>query len=269
MLGFGHTIPKLRQNYKEPSEPSFFDQFGTPAAAYSLRDLSGTNSAVIEVRRSSDNAAQDFTASEITDGSLATWVGVGNDGFVRTFYDQAGANDATQTTSASQPKIVDVGAVVLENGLPAIQFDGVDDDLQNLTFTALQPYSIFGTYKNLSSQSVLFRGVIPLVFAGRYANNNNSIYGGAYLGNASFNITTHQLITGIYNGASSFVKVNDLTGVSGDAGTRNISGISIGSAANFANYLSGTIQELIFFNSDQTGNRTSIETNINDHYSIY
>jgi len=34
-------------------------------------------------------------------------------------------------------------------------------------------------------------------------------------------------------------------------------------------YFNGYIQEIILYASDQTANRTGIETNINDYYSIY
>jgi hypothetical protein len=34
-------------------------------------------------------------------------------------------------------------------------------------------------------------------------------------------------------------------------------------------YFDGKIQELILYNSNQSSNRASIETNINNHYSIY
>lgn len=68
MLGFGHTIPKLRQNYKEPS---FFDTFGTPQAAYSLRNVSSsTQSNKIRVQRSLDSTSRYFKAEEINDYSF-------------------------------------------------------------------------------------------------------------------------------------------------------------------------------------------------------
>ena len=45
------------------------------AAAYSLRNLSDSyTGSVVEVRRSSDNAVQSFTAAEVADGTLVTWV---------------------------------------------------------------------------------------------------------------------------------------------------------------------------------------------------
>jgi len=47
----------------------------TAAAAYSLRNLSTSYSgSVVRVRRSSDNAEADFTATEILDGTLTDWV---------------------------------------------------------------------------------------------------------------------------------------------------------------------------------------------------
>ena len=110
------------------SAASFFlDTYTNAAAAYSLQKLKSTTTNVIKARRSSDDAELDFTAAEITDGTLTTWTGAG-DGFVQTIYDQSGeGNNATQTTANSQPKIVSSGAVILENGKPAMTFDGSSD----------------------------------------------------------------------------------------------------------------------------------------------
>jgi hypothetical protein len=39
----------------------------------------------------------------------------------KVWYDQSGnSNDATQTTTANQPQIVSSGAVIVENGKPAV-----------------------------------------------------------------------------------------------------------------------------------------------------
>jgi hypothetical protein len=98
------------------------------AAAYSLRSLSNSYAGpVVTVRRSSDDAEQDFTAAEVADGTLAAFCGAG-DGFVKTWFDQSGnARNASQATTTAQPQIVDNGVVVTEEGKPALQFDGVDD----------------------------------------------------------------------------------------------------------------------------------------------
>ena len=85
----------------EPSEISktFWDttpmsnlwgQHGNPRVAYSLRDLTGENPTTIKVRRDSDDAEEDFKVSELYDGTLESWVGSGNNGFIKTWYDQVG-----------------------------------------------------------------------------------------------------------------------------------------------------------------------------------
>jgi hypothetical protein len=48
-------------------------------------------------------------------------------------------------------------------------------------------------------------------------------------------------------------------------------------SVNFGNFsfsvtafgFTGKLQEMIFFNTDQSANRTGIENNINDHFDIY
>lgn len=111
--------------------PGLLDLVPGAAAAYSLRSLSNSYAGpVVTVRRSSDDAEEDFTAAEVADGTLAAFCGAG-DGFVKTWLDQSGnARNATQTTAGYQPKVVDSGVVVLEEGKPAIQFDGTDDRLE-------------------------------------------------------------------------------------------------------------------------------------------
>ena len=108
------------------------DEYTGAAAGYSLRRLSVNTTNVVRVRRSSDNAEDDFTADEITDGTLLAWVGntASDNGFVTTWYDQSGnSNDATQGTAASQPKIVSAGSLITSNGYTVIEYDGTDDNL--------------------------------------------------------------------------------------------------------------------------------------------
>ena len=100
-------------------------RFGGSVGAYSLRDI-GDGGYVVEVRRDSDDALKSFTAGEVTNGVLASWVGGSNNGYVRTWYDQSG-NDViknlTQTETSKQPAIVASGAVLVDSsGLPAMSF---------------------------------------------------------------------------------------------------------------------------------------------------
>ena len=53
---------------------ALLETFTGSAAAYSLRSLSASTTNVVKVRRSSDDTEQDFTAADITDGTLLTFV---------------------------------------------------------------------------------------------------------------------------------------------------------------------------------------------------
>ena len=258
------------------TQKGLLDTFPGAAAAYSLRNLQGTsgkNSAIVRVRRSSDNTESDFTATEVSDGTLAAWVGAGNDGFVRTWYDQSGnGNGAAQTTTSLQPKIVNAGAVLLNSGKPTINFS--NDYLQTLSFSSAvaQPSTI----------SILLEhpaGLVTYVFYdGIDAANRQSLSTGAYqyttfasqnLRNTSIS-DPRKLITSIYNGASSSQYIDSINTINGDSGTDSLNGLTIGSVYNGS--LSAPafdIQELILYPSDQSTNRVGIEANINAHYSIY
>jgi hypothetical protein len=97
------------------------------AFSVSRRLLSAYAGSLFRVRRSSDNAEQDIgTINGLLDqGALLTFVGAG-DGFIRTIYDQSGNSyDAGNSTAASQPIIVQSGALVDDiNGYPCLYFDG-------------------------------------------------------------------------------------------------------------------------------------------------
>ena len=131
-MGLILSLNNSIQSFNRAGFVGLLDQYTGAAAGYSLRKLSVNTTNVIRVRRSSDNAEADFTADEITDGTLLAWVGItaSDNGFVTTWYDQSGnGNDATQGTAASQPKIVNAGSLITSNGYTVIEYDGTDDNL--------------------------------------------------------------------------------------------------------------------------------------------
>jgi hypothetical protein len=77
-----------------------------------------------------------------------------------------------------------------------------------------------------------------------------------------------------------FLNYNDSEGYLYQNGTNVATELNFQSAGNSSNTSSslvefgsnafdGTIREIIVYTSDQSANRTAIETNINDHYNIY
>ena len=74
------------------------------AAAYSLRSLTGGDPRVVRVRRDTDNAEQDFTASGVSSGALVDFATSGNGVFANTGYESftnASASGFTASNTGS------------------------------------------------------------------------------------------------------------------------------------------------------------------------
>jgi len=213
----------------------------------------GTNRTGIE-----NNIGRYYNIDGFTDGRVATW------------YDQANANHATQSTPDQQPLIVSDGALVLENSKPAIQFDGVNDLFETVsdwstgdstTFHVVTVndttgyQTLLGSYYNTintQEEQVIYDGL------GWRESTNSVSLGQNLLEYTYFNSATE---IKFFNNGSSNGSVTML-------GTQQIDNI-IGSFNDNGNYLfTGKYQELIHYNSDQSANRQDIGKNIADYYEI-
>jgi hypothetical protein len=278
-----------------PTTQLLLDEYPNAAAAYSLRELSTAfvGQPIVRVRRSSDNVEQDFTATEITDGTLTTFTGA-NDGFVTTWYDQSGnAKNAIQNTTTLQPEIVSSGVLYLLNGKPCIfskendRFiaSGTVSDWKFLNFgtssiftvdkpnIGVQNYHLFGT----SSGAYVGRRGVNLRMGSSYSASD----GTNIIAESNISISYSQQLLSIILDTSNaegnrlnfyrdgLILGND-TGIGTPLDVNPESNLTMFYRANAPSqgYL-GLVSELIFYNLDQTLNRTEIETNINDHYNIY
>jgi hypothetical protein len=280
-------IIKAHPNYVPfASANLLLDDYSNAAAAYSLRKLDKDYTGnAIRVRRSNDNTEQNigFTASgDLDTASLKTFVGA-NSGFVTTWYDQSGnARNATQTTAANQPRVVNAGTVERQGSRPTVSFDGSNDNFDITNFAVNITYSIYYIHKrpSTSTRAVYLSGNVTPAGAALFAHwSDNNIYI-QYLrsGNGFYktvtggnNTTTFNLLEGYTTGSSQSVYLNNSSlSLSSEltflAGTINWNAIGKYSNANFA---SGTSSEIILYHSDQSSNRSGINTNINTYYSIY
>ena len=292
MLGFGLGLNKWRR--VGGGYVGLLDLFPNAAAAYSLRKLRAAYSgAAVRVRESGGNTEADIgftSAGELDTAALLAHCGA-NDGFVTAWYDQSLSNNATQTTAASQPKIVNAGSLVTENGKVGLDFDGVDDYL-TLGGTndagMLGDISVFSVNKNLGTST-------SVVISTGLTNSSSaslmqwSLTGGTsnqYIGTTSDGTTRiNENVTATNYGSQVLVSI-----INDESGNLQLFADGVGSTGqtavapmNDANYalqvgrdtfrasynFSGTQQELILYASDQSSNRTGIETNINNFYSIY
>ena len=313
-----------------------------PTAGYSLRNLGLSYSgAVVRVRKDiTGNPEQDFTAGQITNGTLSDFLEtLGTDahsqsvstqfedlsdvslicdcnsggtdeldafdalyenGFVSKWYDQFGSNDATQTTATDQPKIWDsVTGLVTENGKPALDFDGVDD------FFIIPDFSHSTTLLCTTIVQNPDSIVSEFMFAHYRTDNNQRSFAVRFFGNSygyatssngtaftilnSNEITSSQTVyfsqydgsqTGL-NRVKGYVNGSQITYSEDGISTESLPSSVHSSTADFtigaflsaastgsSNY-DGNMQELIFYDTDQSANRTAIEDNINNYYDIY
>lgn len=263
------------------------DTYGGATAAYSLRGLStsyvtGGTPYACQVRNSSNVSANiGFVYNPLTGdydldtASLLTHCG-GGDGFVTTWYDQSGnGNDATQGTALNQPQIVSSGSVILENAKPALQFDGSNDffNLTSSISTNVNYMSFQVLNRNsTSSNSITMAGINIGASYLAWNFNDNNVYLRNSIGyiTTSLNSINQTLFTSLNIHSGNMTIYQDGTSLISASptpipGTGSMDAIGRRSS----DYGIGTTQELIFYNSDQSSNRTGIETNINNFYSIY
>lgn len=258
-------------------------EYGGAAAAYSLRALNGNGDSVVRVRRASDNSEQDFTAAEVSNGTLESFCGVGN-GFIETWYDQSGnGNDATQGVATKQPKIVSGGSVILDaQGNPCIKFDGVDDALdcgarvvelsQNSATVFAVSQQDGGIGDNLGYICSEGDSVSPY--------SSNFILGGPSGGEVLWvnatdfgtNGAGFKLESFLWNQTNFQAYVNGAT--SGAAGSATVntetSNTFIGSSGDaIAGHTQRKITAIISYKSNQSANIAGIHSAINDLYGIY
>jgi len=238
-----------------------------PAAAYSLRALGGGDPMVARVRRSSDDAEKDFTASDISGGILVNWVGSGNDGFVTSWYDQSGNdNHATQGTAGSQPKIVDGGTLVSDG----IEFDGVDDFIYLSSSIALSNGTLFSTHNFELSKGAF--GILSSVngdYFGLFQSGTgiSEVYRNFSVGSEYINGTLTPFTSRIvaHTALTGSKKIATFTGL---GSVESVTELGRTNASNTW-AVKGSISEIIIYDSDQSSNREAIETNINNYYDIY
>jgi hypothetical protein len=245
------------------------DDYPGAAAAYSMRLLDSTyTGSAIRVRRASDNAEQDigFDDNELDTSALATFC-AGTDGFVKTWYSQTGSNDATQTSTGSQPKIYDSSTgVVTENSKPAVEFISAS----STDLTSGGSLTI-GTIFTVTKASTSARSTIVGGAANAFLRTDNTVIDLAAVSSLELSGQTsgsYNLIYGLYDGANSELANRGGTVATGNAGNGFYFDFYIGSKLN-SNFHSGTMQEIVIYSSDKSADRSDIETNINDFYSIY
>jgi hypothetical protein len=238
-----------------------------------------------------------------------TGTGALDNGFITTWYDQSGnARNTTQTTALSQPQIVSSGSLILDNGKPCISWT-TNSTMVNSSFipSSSSGFSAFNVYSsNLAAAPdtnsmflYSFGNSVNLRIFGK--SSSTGVLSGEYIAfirnlGTNFPADTGRLGSSNYRrNANTQVLESEFYLSSGFTFYQNNSSQNMNLTANgatttvnwspavynltggliFNNFPGGTnqtnckMQEIIFYDNSQSSNRTGIEDNINNFYSIY
>lgn len=266
--------------------PQILDSYGSADTAYSLRKLRTVYAGfAIRVRRSTDNTEQDigFSKNILDISSLLAFCGGGN-GFVTVWYDQSGnANHITQTSATSQPQIVASGVILTVGGRPTVLFDGTNDYMtigsqrfSNSVMTSfyvtqnLSPYNYGGiiTSKQAGVDNAPAldwdggTGKLETIWANPNSVLQTNRQNALFIGNSYYSGSGIQAWT---NNVSDGTNSQTVT-IAPNASTTWFGTYRTEEAVNSARmYLS----EFFNYFSDQSSNRTTINSNLNSFYVAY
>jgi len=297
------TVNKIYSGTKQVF-PNVSLDLSTASNAYSLRKLRTLYTGyAIKVRRASDNSEQDigFSGSQLDIASINSFCS-GTNGFVTIWYDQSGnANNAIQTTSSNQPQIYDsITGVYLLNGKPSILYSHAlgATSLAYSNLTGSASYSVSSVFSAIeATRYTKLLSIGPDASAagvwftintagtalewidndtGFAGNGYNNASGPSVIGNSRIipdSITTQNILTTVLSSSNAKMFKNG-TEISyriqrtGNCYTTT-GNLIIGNSPNTANKMSGRLQELIVWQSDQASNISDINININNFYNTY
>ena len=203
-------------------------------------------------------------------------------GLVRTWYGQGNGVNAEQATASFQPSIVTNGILQTENGLAALAFDGTDDFLTIGGTINTDIISTSFVFKAETGQdAVLFqliKDVSNFLAFGLGNIGTSNAYGTRYRALGSDYTTGGTGVTGqrlaMHYGEKTTPSIElylDNTLQTGTESSRAAAtdGTAIGARGTSGSNANCKIQELVAYLSDKQGERTLMEANINDYYTIY
>ena len=203
-------------------------------------------------------------------------------GFVKTWYDQAGSNDAVQTDTSKQPKVVNNGNLVTKLGKPSIDFTTTNavlfsggfsiTEAESSVFAIWQPAKD-GADADESKNRALFSNISGQIYIAS-PNTVNKMSFRRFnaiqtftLAAASLNTPNLHALVGTSSGANYYFNGSSIYSdtETGTDATRH--DLYIGNKQNVTSHdTEGYISELIFYDSDQSENRRALEESIAGHY---
>jgi len=259
--------------------PSAFDYIltssGDAEVAYSFRKLSTDdiyNGPCLRLRRNVDNAELDvpFNGTSVDIDSMEVFCGAFS-GFIVKWYDQSGnGNHSVQSVLASQPQVVSSGVTEVSsfNGLPAMHCVA-DYFLYTSGVPTTQLFYESFVIGRTASTNTHFGSEVSFwhLISGW---NQQTIFtaAGTYTVHESLQSQTGDFLMTTLRDSSNNVKIYRNTTALATANYANLAGNYI-YLMNRGTQTTGEVQEYILWAKDKELERTDIESNINDYYSIW
>lgn len=190
---------------------------------------------------------------------------------VTTWQDQSGnGRHASAATSAKRPTL----KLAIQNGLPALLFDGVDDYLAATVTTIAQPHTVAIVGKATGAGNQFYFDGANVTAAVTNATSTTAVrmYAGANLDKSGLTADAWRIILAEFNGASSKNYVNNLAAATGDAGssatgtTLYLGAYGAGPSAFLNGYLGEVLVVPSILSSQQ---RSDLQTYLNTRFRVY
>jgi len=235
--------------------------------------LTSSGSQTITLTANDNYVGVGFPEGDVPSNFTVSNFKVLGNGFVETWYDQSGnSNNAVQATAGSQPKIVSSGSLIAGG----LRFDDAQklETSGTFSFASGTTLSTFITNSSDADEtSYLFRFLANYILLNtgsglRRANAGSNANAGTASGSEELWSTISTLNS---SGGTTNFFVDGTLASSADAniGTNVVSSrnLNIGGSSS-SNHWNGTINEVIFYATDQTSNRPALDANIISHYGI-
>ncbi|WP_228853241.1 LamG domain-containing protein [Aegicerativicinus sediminis] len=253
----------------------------------------------VEIRRSSDNATTNvqfdsngkvsLSSPVEAGGDLTTWAGSDNVFIVKLYNQGNGGSsfDIEQATAANQPKLLNAGALIVNDGRTMFEFDGSNDYLQSSGSDTWRnnDISVFADVRAKSAHNgniighflqsgggttpqrmLQFRydstNTIRAVVADETGGSNTQVDGPATVINTNYKTT-------LFDNGNSTVYVNGVAGTSGTSPANRPSEskpFQVGGLFEIGStYLDGFMSYVVFFKSDKEAEISDVQSLIDSY----
>lgn len=262
----------------------FLADYPGATVAYSVRALSNRAFRALRVRRDAapfDELDIGFDGNGDLDTAAVSAFGGSDVLRVSGWYDQSGNQiDATQAAGASQPEIYDGAAVLTNNGKPCVEFVRTGSVTgtglvtpSSVSWSTSGDLEFFMVFDNggLVGNQETWSNAACRFFAGS-ANHRVNTTAGALVYTLS-EVTNQNLFVYEHNPTARTIYIDGVQDVTSASPASASTTSSVGALGQRYNAVEGhadmLFQELIHYPTNQSSNRTAIETDVNTYFSIY